>query len=103
MRKAAVFFDNTLAGYLTETDEKKYLFDYLEDYQGGAISLTMPVSKRKFQFETFPAFFDGLLPEGQQLEGLLRQNKIDRNDNFSQLLAVGEDLVGAVSVKPMDE
>lgn len=103
MRKAAVFFDNTLAGYLTETDEKKYLFDYLEDYQGGAISLTMPVNKRKFQFETFPAFFDGLLPEGQQLEGLLRQNKIDRNDNFSQLLAVGEDLVGAVSVKPMDE
>ncbi len=103
MRKAAVFFDNTLAGYLTETDQKKYLFDYLEDYQGGAISLTMPVNKRKFQFETFPAFFDGLLPEGQQLEGLLRQNKIDRNDNFSQLLAVGEDLVGAVSVKPMDE
>lgn len=103
MRKAAVFFDNTLAGYLTETDQKKYLFDYLEDYQGGAISLTMPVNKRKFQFETFPAFFDGLLPEGQQLEGLLRQNKIDRNDNFSQLMAVGEDLVGAVSVKPMDE
>jgi serine/threonine-protein kinase HipA len=103
MRKAAVFFDNTLAGYLTETDQKEYRFDYLEDYQGGVISLTMPVSKRKFEFETFPAFFDGLLPEGQQLEGLLRQNKIDRNDNFSQLMAVGEDLVGAVSVKPMDE
>ncbi len=103
MRKAAVFFDNTLAGYLTETDQKEYCFDYLEDYQGGAITLTMPVSKRKFEFETFPAFFDGLLPEGQQLEGLLRQNKIDRNDNFSQLMAVGEDLVGAVSVKPMDE
>lgn len=103
MRKAAVFFDNTLAGYLTETDQKEYRFDYVEDYQGGAISLTMPVGKKKFEFETFPAFFDGLLPEGQQLEGLLRQNKIDRNDNFSQLMAVGEDLVGAVSVKPMDE
>jgi serine/threonine-protein kinase HipA len=103
MRKAAVFFDNILAGYLTETDQKEYRFDYLEDYQSGAISLTMPVSKKKFEFETFPAFFDGLLPEGQQLEGLLRQNKIDRNDNFSQLMAVGEDLVGAVSVKPMDE
>jgi serine/threonine-protein kinase HipA len=103
MRKAAVFFDNILAGYLTETDQKEYRFDYLEDYQSGAISLTMPVSKKKFEFETFPAFFDGLLPEGQRLEGLLRQNKIDRNDNFSQLMAVGEDLVGAVSVKPMDE
>jgi serine/threonine-protein kinase HipA len=103
MKKAAVFFDNILAGYLTETDQKEYRFDYLEDYQSAAISLTMPVSKKKFEFETFPAFFDGLLPEGQQLKGLLRQNKIDRNDNFSQLMAVGEDLVGAVSVKPMDE
>jgi serine/threonine-protein kinase HipA len=103
MRKAAVFFDSTLAGYLAETDRKEYGFEYLEGYQGGAISLTMPVSKMKFEFESFPAFFDRLLPEGQQLEGLLRQKKIDRTDNFSQLMAVGEDLVGAVSVKPIIE
>ncbi|MCA4897587.1 MAG: HipA N-terminal domain-containing protein [Bacteroidota bacterium] len=103
MRKAQVFFDGELAGYLVETDWKSFQFEYVEGYSGSSVSLTMPVSKKRFEFETFPPFFDGLLPEGQQLEGLLRQNKIDRGDNFSQLLAVGADLVGAVSVKPLHE
>ena len=103
MRKARVFFDSELAGYLTEIDSKHYLFEYLETYNGISVSLTMPLSKKKFEYESFPPFFDGLLPEGVQLDGLLRQNKIDRNDNFSQLLAVGADLVGAVTVKAMEE
>lgn len=99
MRKANIFFDGELAGYLTEINEKQFVFEYIEAYSGNSISLTMPVSKRRFEFEDFPSFFDGLLPEGVQLDGLLRQNKIDRNDNFSQLLAVGGDLVGAITVK----
>jgi serine/threonine-protein kinase HipA len=33
------------------------------------------------------------------LEGLLRQKKIDRSDLFFQLVAVGGDLVGAVTVE----
>ncbi|MBB5347525.1 HipA-like protein [Desulfoprunum benzoelyticum] len=33
-----------------------------------------------------------------QLEGLLKQRKIDRDDKFSQLVAVGTDTVGAVTV-----
>ena len=32
------------------------------------------------------------------LEGLLRQRKIDRKDFFAQLVAVGADTVGAVTV-----
>lgn len=32
------------------------------------------------------------------LDALLRNAKIDRDDPFSQLLAVGQDLVGAVTV-----
>jgi serine/threonine-protein kinase HipA len=103
MRRAHVFFDGTLAGHLTEVDRKHFVFEYEPDYQGGSVSLTMPVSKKKFEFEGFPPFFDGLLPEGLQLEGLLRQKKIDRDDNFSQLVAVGEDLVGAVTVKEFVE
>jgi serine/threonine-protein kinase HipA len=103
MRKAEVFFDSQLVGYLTEIDQRHFLFEYADGYSGSSVSLTMPVSKKKFEFENFPPFFDGLLPEGQQLEGLLRQKKIDRNDNFSQLLSVGADLVGAVSVKPLEE
>jgi len=98
MRQAKIFFNRDSAGILTEFDaNKRYQFDY-QDYQGPAISLTLPTSQKTFIFESFPPFFEGLLPEGGQLEGLLKQKKIDRNDLFSQLMAVGEDLVGAVTV-----
>ena len=59
----------------------------------------MPLRKLGYEFESFPPFFEGLLPEGYQLEGLLKFGKIDRNDFFSQLMAVGDDLVGNVTVK----
>jgi serine/threonine-protein kinase HipA len=39
------------------------------------------------------------LPEGLLLEGLLKQRKIDKFDYLSQLIAVGNDLVGAVTVQ----
>ncbi|WP_235893039.1 HipA N-terminal domain-containing protein, partial [Flavobacterium franklandianum] len=44
-----------------------------------------------------------LLPEGVMLEGLLRIVKIDKKDYFSQLIATGNDLVGAVTVKLMED
>jgi serine/threonine-protein kinase HipA len=59
----------------------------------------MPVRERSFDFDRFPPFFDGLLPEGVLLEALLKRRKIDRHDYFGQILAVGEDLVGAVTVR----
>ena len=102
MRTAKVFVKGLEAGILTEIDPgKKYRFLYHEGYIGNPVSLTMPVNHRQFDFDTFPSFFDGLLPEGVQLEGLLKIRKIDRDDCFSQLMAVGEDMVGAVTVKEM--
>lgn len=98
MRKAEVYMNGSLAGFLTESDIG-YQFEYESDYSGDPVSLTMPVAGKKFSFKNFPPFFDGLLPEGQLLEGLLRQHKFDRSDYFSQLCAVGNDLVGAVTVK----
>ena len=38
---------------------------------------------------TFPPPFEGLLPEGAQLEALLRNHKIDRDDAFGKLVVVG--------------
>lgn len=100
IRMAEVFVHNQLAGWLEEIEKKKkYRFRYKEDYTGPAVSLTMPTSQKTYDFETFPSFFEGLLPEGNQLEGLLKQAKLDRNDYFGQLIAVGEDMVGAVTVK----
>jgi serine/threonine-protein kinase HipA len=103
MRTAKVFVHNELAGMLRELQPGGvYEFEYLEGYTGPPVSLTMPVEVRKYSFPNFPPFFDGLLPEGVMLEGMLRKLKIERNDMFSQLLATGGDLVGAVTVKPSD-
>lgn len=99
MRKLKIFVNNIPAGVFAEVNKNEYIFSYFPDYSGLPISLTMPVSTQEYSFKEFPPFFDGLLPEGLQLEGLLRQCKIDRYDLFAQLAAVGHDLVGAVTVK----
>jgi serine/threonine-protein kinase HipA len=104
MRIAEVFVNGQLAGQLKEVVfEKKYSFEYFSKYRGDAVSITMPVKQIRYEFDFFPPFFDGLLPEGYQLDGLLKIRKIDRNDFFSQLMAVGNDLVGNVTVKEVDE
>ena len=99
MRRATVFVAGEPAGLLEEHEASRFVFRYFDDYDGPAVSLTMPTSSYTISFDRFPPFFEGLLPEGEMLEGLLRQRKIDRNDLFGQLLAVGEDVVGAVTVR----
>jgi len=104
MRKAKVFVKGVNAGTLTELKQgKEYEFEYLDGYNGLEVSRTMPAKVKVYKFDEFPPFFDGLLPEGIQLEGLLKIKKIDKNDYFSQLLAVGEDMVGVVTVKEIAE
>ena len=104
MRTAKVYVCGKEAGLLHEiTLGKKYLFEYNAGYSGWPVSLTMPVGHTAYSFDCFPAFFDGLLPEGHQLEGLLKQGKVDRNDFFSQLMLVGSDMVGAVTIKEITE
>ncbi len=99
MRRARVLVNGTFAGYLTEIEKGgPYEFNYEPGYIGRPISLTMPIRQSTYRFERFPPFFDGLLPEGIMLEGLLRQQKIDQFDYYSQLVTVGNDLVGAVTV-----
>lgn len=100
MRIASIIVHQTEAGKLIEKDNNEgYIVQYHPNYQGDPISLTMPVRLAPYVFKEFPPFFDGVLPEGPQLEALLRYAKLDRYDYFGQLITVGGDLVGAVSVK----
>jgi len=104
MRKAMVLMHGIRAAVLTESDDRRlYKLTYLSDYQGPPVSLSLVIRRDPYEFTGFPAFFDGLLPEGLQLEALLREAKIDRQDHFSQLLCVGADLVGAVTIEPFGE
>jgi len=100
MRSAKVFFNGIDAGTLEERHRgKEYVFRYHDHYDGESVSLTMPDEQREYTYDRFPPFFEGLLPEGIMLDGMLRQLKIDRDDLFSQLVAVGKDMVGAVTVE----
>ena len=104
MKKAKVFVNGIVAGILTEIQlGAEYEFEYLEDYDAQEISRTMVTNQRKYSFNEFPPFFEGLLPEGIQLEGLLKIKKIDKDDLFSQLMAVGNELIGVVTVKEILE
>ena len=87
------------AGILEERKGRKYRFSYSHDYQGPPVSLSMPIAQSVYDFDSFPPFLEGLLPEGFQLNALLKQHKIDRRDYFTQLILVGHDLVGAVTVE----
>ncbi len=104
MRKARVYMHGSPAGLLEEISPgDRYRFRYEISYNGPAVSLTMPTTRREYNFDRFPAFFDGFLPEGHMLEGLLRQNKIDAKDYFGQLVSVGGELVGAVTLEEVKE
>ncbi|MFN7365617.1 MAG: HipA N-terminal domain-containing protein [Alphaproteobacteria bacterium] len=99
-REAFIFMEKAFCGVLEENDTRTlYTFTYAPSYTGPPLSLTLPLQRGPYSWPTFPPFFDGLLPEGAQLEALLRIHKIDRHDYLTQLITVGEDLVGAVTVK----
>jgi serine/threonine-protein kinase HipA len=99
MRTARIFVNEIAAATLEELTENKYRVTYDTEYRGAPISLTMPIKNLVYDFNQFPPFFEGLLPEGGMLEALLRKYKLDRNDYLGQILKVGRDVVGAVTIK----
>jgi serine/threonine-protein kinase HipA len=102
MRKARILVNNIEAGLFEQLKADNYRFTYHADYQGPSVSLTMPLTSKVHAFDKFPAFFEGLLPEGILLEALLRKYKIDKNDYFGQLMKVGQDVVGAVTIEEIE-
>lgn len=99
MRKAEVYQQETLAGVLEELDPNRYRFSYAIGYRGQPISLALPVREAPYEFDKFPSVFEGLLPEGLPLDAMLRQYKIDKKDLFKQLVTVGGDVVGSLTIK----
>lgn len=102
-RKAKIFVNGEFAGILIEIEKgRSYQFEYNENYHGDPVSMTMPIKEKRFKYSQFPPFFEGLLPEGMQLDALLKIGKIDSDDYLEQLIRVGGDLVGNVTVKGME-
>lgn len=100
MDELNVYVGDRLAGVLSR-DGGCYSFGYVDDYDGSPVFIGWPLYEKEKQWEEFPAVFDGLLPEGVLLEQLLFKHKLDRNDKWGQLVAVGLDLTGFLSIVPV--
>jgi len=98
LQRAKVFQRDILAGRVAQLEGGQWSFAYESGYTGQPVSLSLPVRLEPYLFADFPPFLDGLLPEGAQLEALLKQLKIDRRDCYRQLIAVGQDVVGSLKV-----
>ncbi len=105
MRLAEVYYDNILAGLLTETEEGQFTFqydeEYIRNYPNEFITFTMPVRKQIYADKRLFAFFEGLIPEGWLLDIASKNWKINPNDRMGLLLACCQNCIGAVSVKPI--
>ncbi|MCK5215670.1 MAG: HipA N-terminal domain-containing protein [Candidatus Omnitrophica bacterium] len=101
LRKAQVFYNNELAGFLTETPEG-YTFRYDSEFLKKDIPISMSLLPREEPYESkelFP-FFKGLLPEGWYLNIVSATQKVDSKDAFGVLIGTaGVDTIGAVTVR----
>jgi serine/threonine-protein kinase HipA len=107
MRQAKVFYQDILAGILTETNEGDYVFQYEDDYVKGHsedfITFSMPVSSLPYRDKRLFPFFEGLIPEGWLLDIASKNWKLNRNDPMGLLLACCRNCIGAVSIEPITE
>jgi serine/threonine-protein kinase HipA len=101
MRKAQVFYNNELAGYLTEASGE-YTFWYDPEFlkKNISISMSLPPRAEPYQSKDLFPFFKGLLPEGWYLDIVSATQKIDSKDLFGILIGTASaDTIGAVTVR----
>ena len=106
MKSALIYFKDTLAGRLFETDEGfvfQYDTEYLSSDEVQPISLTFPLCAETYESPVLFPFFDGLIPEGWLLDVALRNTDVSILDRMSLLLLCCKDCIGAVSVVPEKE
>jgi serine/threonine-protein kinase HipA len=106
MRKAEIYYRDTLAGILTETDDGEYLFRYEKRYiakhPAQFLTFSMPVTEHVYRSRYLFPFFEGLIPEGWLLDIASESWKIDHGDRMGLLLVCCKSCIGAVSVVPIE-
>ena len=106
--KGAVYNNGKLAGHLERNSEGVISFRYTDEYYMNPIhppiSLTLPKTQQVYESKILFAFFQGLLSEGVNKEIQCRLLKIDEKDDFTRLLqTAGDDTIGAITVKLVEE
>ena len=107
MRSAKIYYKETLAGKLVETNDGEYIFQYddqyIENHPTEFITFSMPVAKKPYMEKRLFPFFEGLIPEGWLLNIAAKGWKINPNDRMGLLMACCKNCIGAVSVIPISE
>ncbi len=103
MRKARVYRNGRLAGYLYELDDRTFTFSYDPDYfldkSAPSISLTLPKTHKEYHSDFLFPFFYNMLSEGVNRKLQNRQLKIDEKDFFGLLIHTSKiDSIGAVNI-----
>jgi len=82
-----------------------YTEDALDRYPLGTplLSLSLPVTRRRYSQGTVLPFLDGLLPEGAARRAIAREVGIRQGDTFGLVAALGRDCAGAVVVQDADD
>ena len=105
LRKAQVFYNEDLAGYISEIKDG-YIFEYNKEFlkKNTPISISLPLREEPYESKQLFPFFRGLLPEGWYLDIVTATQKVDREDLFGLLLCTTNvDTIGAVTVRRMNE
>ena len=95
-KELSVRLNGIEVGTLSLKDGKmEFLYNDKTEYP---ISLSLPLSKEPYKEKVCRAYFGGLLPENPNMRDLLsKKYKININDDFKLLEAIGRDCAGAIS------
>ena len=104
----AVWLGGTKAA-LVEQERGKlrlaYTQDALDRYPLGSplLSLSLPLTSRRYPQGVVRAFLDGLLPEGDARRAIADEFDVLASDTFGLIRALGRDCAGALVIQPDDE
>ncbi|WP_218312479.1 HipA N-terminal domain-containing protein [Alteromonas antoniana] len=106
-RAGKVLANGVLAGYLYEVRDgirDLYTFVYDSEYlkSGSPIGHAFPLTDEPFLWDALPPFFENLVSEGWIRTHQTSRTRLDKQDSFGLLLANGEELIGALSVLPVE-
>ncbi|SHH53489.1 serine/threonine-protein kinase HipA [Ferrimonas marina] len=89
-----------VVGKLSQTDER-FTFEYSPGYRGRPIAISLPVETGRFESSELFPYFSSLAPEGWLKKRYSAHQRIDERDLLGLLLANGENLIGAVQLRPL--
>ena len=92
----SVWLYGELAGYLNQNEEGKLHFEYSENAKY-RLSLSLPQDKKEYEGKECAGFFNGLLPEGEQVrKSIAKKYGINYKNDFSLLSKIGKKILDVV-------